>query len=228
MKHAARADGDAFPATRRTWIGDRLADGEAGRAEALRHVMSVYAGPLSVYYQGSSFRRLGDALDWVHAFFVERLARTGYLEKWLESGERLRRWLTLGFCFFMKDAFEKERRRAGFEPLDPALPSPEPGPAQAFERAYAARLVGLALAGGEERCRREGLEKHWAIFLEHRHDGVAYREIGARLGIEPVRAATMARTAAKRFREALEEFLQRDGVPREGMAAAVQELLEIA
>jgi DNA-directed RNA polymerase specialized sigma24 family protein len=227
VNQSAKVDRDVFPGTRRTWLGERMADGHAGRAEALRHVMSVYAVPLSVYYRGSSFRRLGDALDWVHAFFVERVARPSYLEQWLESGERLRRWLTLGFCFFLKDGYEKERLRSGFEPLDPALPSPEPGPMQAFERAYVCRLADLALAFGEARCRSENMEQHWAIFREHRHEGVPYRDIGARLGIDPVRAATMARTAAKRFRQALEELLLRDGLPRESLAMAMQELLEV-
>lgn len=220
-------DRDVFPATRRTWIAERLSEGDAGRSEVLQHVMSVYAKPLAVYFRGSSFNRLGEPLDWVHAFFANRLARQGYLEQWRESGDRLRRWLTLGFCFFLKDAFEKERRRSGWQPLDAsAMASPEPGPLRALESAYVARLTELALESAEAKCLEDGLELHWRVFQEHRVDGCPYREIAERLGVGPVRAATMARTAGKRFNAALQELLLRDGVPPEHLRGVMQELVE--
>ena len=43
------------------------------------------------------------------------------------------------------------------------------------------------------------------------------------LGIEPVRAATMARTAARRFKDALAELLVRDGVSPERVDDALAE-----
>ena len=216
-------DHDVFPPTCRTWIGDRLAGGDTGRGEILRHVMAAYAWPLEVYFKGSSFRRLGEPLDWVHAFLAEHVARPGYLEQWLASGSRLRRWLTLGFCFWLKDAWDKERRRTGYAPLDPALPAPEPGPDRACEQAFVSRLTQLALARARAACADAGMADHWAVFYEHRVNGVAYRELAVRRGIEPVRAATMARTAAKRFKDALAELLVRDGVMPGRVEAALAE-----
>jgi hypothetical protein len=217
-------DHDVFPPTRHTWIGERLADGAFGRSEILRHVMSAYAWPLEVYFRGSSFRRLGEPLDWVHTFLAEHVTRPGYLEEWLASGTRLRRWLTLGFCFWLKDSSDKERRRTGFLELPASLAAPEPGPDRSCEQAFVARLTQLALERAKAACADAGMADHWAVFYEHRVGGVGYRELAASRAIEPVRAATMARTAARRFKEALAELLVRDGVPPGRVDATIAEL----
>ncbi|MEY3020818.1 MAG: hypothetical protein RIS86_14, partial [Planctomycetota bacterium] len=49
-----------FPTTESTWIDDRLAEGDAGRAELHARVMSRYATPLRAYVLGSSLRSLDD------------------------------------------------------------------------------------------------------------------------------------------------------------------------
>ena len=51
---------DAFPATRMTWIRDRLDSGEEGRRDVTSHLMEVYAEPLRIYLLGSSFRSAGE------------------------------------------------------------------------------------------------------------------------------------------------------------------------
>src|SRR5882672_12709738 len=94
---------DVFPRTLGTWIGRKLQEGKAGRAEVNRHLMSVYAWPLQVYFRGSSDRWLGEPEDIVQGFFADRLDREEFLPGCQESGLRLRRWLMNGFCFYLKE-----------------------------------------------------------------------------------------------------------------------------
>ena len=84
---------DAFPQTLRTWIGARLVDGHAGRADVNRHLMTVYLRPLKIYFMGTSERWLGEPDDVVSGFFADRLARENFLDDWIASGVSLRRWL---------------------------------------------------------------------------------------------------------------------------------------
>ena len=51
-----RATSQVFPQTISTWIGMRMGEGSQGRDELNRHVMSVYAFPLRVYFLGTRDR----------------------------------------------------------------------------------------------------------------------------------------------------------------------------
>ena len=68
---------DVFPETIQTWIGEQQGRGSEGRAAINHHVMSVYAWPLTVYFQGCSDRWLGEPDEVIQGFFANRLAREG-------------------------------------------------------------------------------------------------------------------------------------------------------
>ncbi len=201
---------DAFPQTLRTWIGARLVDGHAGRAEVNRHLMTVYLRPLKIYFMGTSERWLGEPDDVVSGFFADRLARENFLDDWIASGLSLRRWLCNGFCFYLKELRRQKFRdgRAGELKDDPVTFSGDPE--QAMDRAFVAEVVRVALAQAREQCIADGLEDHWDVFEQHHCLGRAYQDIGAEMDIRPSRAAVMTRTATKRFREALRELIARD------------------
>jgi hypothetical protein len=87
---------DHFPTTQQTWILDRLAEGHGGSSALRSHLMEWYRGPLVAYARGSSLRTVAEPDEHVHGFFVSFLERPGALERWAESGTRLRRWMMNG------------------------------------------------------------------------------------------------------------------------------------
>lgn len=214
-----------FPTTRRTWLGDHLSDGDPGRATAMRHVMEVYAWPLQVYFRGTGWRSFGEPADVVHGFLADRLGQPGYLDSWQTSGKPLRRWLANGLCFYLREQVRAARQKSRAGDLPEGLPGDEPEPFEALERAFVLSITRLAMENAAERCRSEGLREHWHMFVRHHYDGASYRELASDTGVRPERAAVMVRTATKRFRAALRELLERDGVLPERVDAAISELV---
>jgi hypothetical protein len=58
--------------------------------------MTRYREPLLAYARGSTLRQLAEPDELVHGFFASFLGRPGSLERWAESGTRLRRWMMNG------------------------------------------------------------------------------------------------------------------------------------
>ncbi len=201
---------DLFPATRSTWIGDRLRHDQSGRAEVNRHVMTVYALPLRAYFLGTSERWLGDADDIVQGFFADRLARDDFFAAWQQSGMPLRRWLMNAFCFYLKEQRRRHRRdnRGSALGEDPIAFSGDPD--RAIDRAFVASLVQRAMDLTREGCEKDGMDDHWRVFEEHHCRARPYADIAEDLGIDAARAAVMSRTATRRFRMTLRELLARD------------------
>jgi DNA-directed RNA polymerase specialized sigma24 family protein len=221
---------DVFPKTLSTWIARQLETGDAGRAEVNRHVMAVYAFPLQIYFKGSSDRWLGEAEDVVHGFFADRLARRDFFADWQLSGLRLRRWLMNAFCFYLKELRRSRRKLAREEVLDetsrPGASPLEGDVAGELDRAFAVSVVRRALARTEEICRKKGLESHWGLFLKHYYEGRAYKDFAAARGLDEVRAATMVRTVAGKFRAALRETIARDGATESEINRELESLLD--
>jgi len=94
---------DHFPTTHQTWLSEHVG---VANDEVARHVMQRYFEPLRAYVKGSSLRNFGDSADLVNDFFAARLGDATYLERWIDSGLPLRRWL---------------------EPLQHPVPEPEAG-----------------------------------------------------------------------------------------------------
>ncbi|MEM7202257.1 MAG: hypothetical protein AAF628_18450 [Planctomycetota bacterium] len=213
-----------FPATRRTWLGDRLGDDD-GRHEAIRYVMEVYTWPLQVYFRGTRWRGAGEPADVVHGFLADRLAQPGYLDAWHNSDIPLHRWLANGLCFYLRERWRAAARETRVGELPAGLSSEDPGPLEALDRAFAISVARRAMEHAATSCRSEGLEHHWSLFVRHHYEGMPYRDLAVSSGVPPERAAVMVRTATKRFRAALRELLGRDGVPPERIEHAIVELL---
>jgi len=202
---------DVFPMTHMSWIGSRLRDGDAGRREVGRHLMSVYAEPLRVYYLGTRSRWLGEPDEVVDGFFADRLARPGFVAEWERSGMRLRRWLMNAFGFYLKELARRRRRDAVRDPGPGNEPGFEGDAERAIDRAFTVSVVRHALDETRRACEVERLEPHWRVFEAHFCRDVPYAAIGAELGVEPARCMVMARTVRSRFRAALCAALEADG-----------------
>lgn len=203
--------GDVFPATMNSWIDGRLLDGVRGRQEVNRHVMDVYAFPLKVYFMGTRDRWLGEPEDVVQGFFASRLSKGEFFQNWRASGLRLRHWLINGFCFYLKELRRAKKRAL---PNTSSYSDPEdddPGPRQAFDRAYIVSLVREALKRSQNVCELEGLGVHFEVFVRHFYQGQAYGDFAKDLGVDAARAAVMARTARSKFQATLRGMINQDG-----------------
>lgn len=201
---------DHFPATQVSWIGRQLDTGDTGRLEVNRHIMQVYAKPLTYYFLGSRERWLGEPEELVNGFFADRLGQPDFLEKWRGSGKRLRDWLKNAFCFYMRERIRARHRgtAGGVPPAEE--PATEDEAARAFDRALTQSMVRRALLAAEEQCAAEGLRKHWEVFERHQLLGQEYKSFARELGIEPARAVVMARTARNKFVAALRQVVAAD------------------
>jgi DNA-directed RNA polymerase specialized sigma24 family protein len=192
-----------------TWIGRKLDEGPEGLAELNRHVMEVYREPLMIYFKGSSYRWMGDAEDFVQGFFADRLHKQNYLAKWRESDLQLRRYLSVGFLFYLKEsqrAFLRENRASAL-PAEDQLVSDTGDPQVHFDRACAQALVAETIRKAEELCLEKQLGEHWRVFLLHWRDGVSYRDLAPNFGVTPQQAGGMASTGRRYFIRILREVI---------------------
>jgi hypothetical protein len=219
---------EAFPTTQQTWIGQTLVQGDRGRANVNRHVMEVYSWPLTVYYRGTRDRWLGEPDEIVQGFFADRLARSGFFTDWQRSRLPLRRWLINAFCFYLSEMRRRSKRDRSAQELGESAATTESDPGTTMDRAFVVSIVRAALSTAENRCKAEGLDAHWRIFMRHHHNGEAYQHIAADADIGPARAAVMCRTASRKFRSALRDMMARDGAPQHQIDREIQSLLEIS
>jgi len=223
---------DVFPTTLNTWIDLRLREGERGRAEINRHIMSVYAGPMRVYCLGLREPQLGEAEELVEGFFADRLARADYLQEWRTSGLRLRRWLMNGLIFYVKELRRERRKDARLQDLEALeLPAADDSAGRVeaeMDRAFAASVVREALRATREACAAKGLSPHFEIFHKRYYEGLSYADFTAGYGVDADRASEMARTAAGKFRAALRDILASDGARESEIDAEIQTLLEVS
>ncbi len=219
---------NAFPTTCHTWIGDRLRSAGEGRGEVNQHVMSVYAWPLTVYFRGTRDRWLGEPDEIVQGFFADRLAREHFFADWLQSGLPLRRWLMNAFCFYLNEVKRTgKRNRVEPGPTDEQADS-SATPEEMLDRAFVVSIVRKALQQTHERCAVQGLEHHWRVFVRHHYQSAGYQQISKEFGVDAPRAAVMARTAARKFREVLRDLLVRDGAAPDHVDNEIQTLLEVS
>lgn len=202
---------DVFPVTLTSWIDNQLGEGQRGRQEVNRYVMSVYDWPLQVYFMGTRDRWLGEPIDVVQGFFASRLSREDFFNAWHQSGLKLRQWLINAFCFYLKEMRRAKQRDARGAAQVEDAPGDDIGPAQAYQRAYIVSIVREALARTQEICEKEKLGAHWEVFLRHFYQGQSYSEMAPELDIDVSRAAVMARTARTKFQSTLRNMLTQGG-----------------
>ena len=218
---------DVFPTTMRTWIGNAMDRGEADRSDLNRHIMSVYAAPLRVYFLGTRLRWLGDPDEVVAGFFADRLPRDGFLRDWRRGEMRLRRWLMNAFSFYLSELRRRQIRDRRTEGELPDMPETSLPPEHLADRAFGESIVAEAIRLAEAHCAENGLNDHWGIFLRHTCDDVPYLALATDYGVSPARAAVMARTAGRHFRKALRASLVSDGAHEGDVDNEIRKLLEI-
>ena len=221
---------DHFPTTHATWLSDRVG---VANDEVARHVMERYFEPLRAYVKGSSLRNFGDSADLVNDFFAARLGDANYLERWLDSGLPLRRWLLNGLLLHVRNrAISESRRRArgdagvgGDVPASSDLagaPNSEPSALQALERAWAIGLVTEAHDRVRAGLLAEHRENWWECFRLHVLHGLPYADACPMAGVSQANGANIVRAVSKRLAAMLGELLSRDGVADEDIDAELE------
>jgi hypothetical protein len=222
---------DHFPTTHQTWILDRIAEGEPGAPTLRAHLMERYREPLLAYARGSTLRQLAEPDELVHGFFASFLGRPGSLERWAESGTRLRRWMMNGLVLhargLRRDA-SRNRETGGLD-LVAAHAAPEPTAEEAFESAWARSLLSDAATAVQAELVAEGRSAAWEVFSRHIIGGEPYASCCPPLGLTAADGRTATRMVSIRIRRTLRELLLQEGTPEDGIAAelrAIEGLLE--
>ncbi|TVQ54944.1 MAG: hypothetical protein EA377_04420 [Phycisphaerales bacterium] len=234
---AASPRKDRFPTTARSWIDGQLGRGAEGLAETNHHIMSMYGEPLKAYYNGSSFRSMGEPDDVIASFFADRLGRADFLDHWQASGRKLRHWLIVAFRYFLMEqratrSLPMERRqvsdtRATAEGnitggiVDDSARDAE----EIFHSEVARSLVRRAMVVAEQQCAADDLHVHWQIWARHTIDGCSFPDLSEEFDRPAVRLKVMSRTVSNRFRQVIRELLAWPGALPHQLDEEIRELM---
>lgn len=216
-----RSAGDVFPSTERSRFAEMLARDPEARKQAVREVLGQYAEPLQLYVRGSSLKSHGDSVDLVQGFLASRLSRERYLDDWIESGLRLRRWLINGLHLYAKE--ERRKSRSIDDPPDDD--DPPSGRVVAAEAAWARALLLEACEKVRRELERSGHARSWDIFRRHFIDDRPYRDLQTEFGMGPAAMAEASRRVSNLLREQVRLLLVRDGVEPEDIEAEILAML---
>ncbi|MCX5651360.1 MAG: hypothetical protein NTU45_08230 [Planctomycetota bacterium] len=206
---------DHFPTTQQTWLFDRLAEGHGGSSAIRDHLMTRYREPLLAYARGSTLRTVAEPDELVHSFFVAFFERPDAMQRWAESGTRLRRWMMNGLVLYARGIRRDAGRNRETVGLDAAaaatasLPSAE----EAFEAAWARSLLSDAATAVQAELVSEGRSAAWDLFARHIIDGRPYAECCPPLGYTVEDGRTVTRMVSIRIRRTLRELLLQEGTP---------------
>jgi hypothetical protein len=215
----ARPRAEHFPTTHlTTLLADLRAPTPAGATPAharLAHtIMARYAGPLEIYAKGSTLREIAEPAELVHGYFAHALADPGYFERYLASGLRLRRWLMNGLLLHARgvarDRARSVRREGAALEAATATPAAEPGPSDAYDRAWALALLSEACASVEASLLAEGRDRAWTVFRRHAIDGRSYLDLEREIGLGRQQMADLVRGVTRRLRARIVELLREE------------------
>lgn len=218
---------DHFPTTQHTWILDRLAEGERGAPTLREYLMERYREPLLVYARGSTLRHIAEPDELVHGFFAAFFSRANALERWAESGTRLRRWMMNGLVLHARGLRRDAARNRETGALEAAAgqATTDRDAEAAFDAAWARSLLSDAATAVQAELLREGRSAAWEVFARHIIDGRPYSECCPPLGYSVDEGRTVTRMVSIRIRRTLRELLLQEGTS-EGDIAAELRLLE--
>lgn len=210
---------DRFPTTHATTIVEATRAGDAALAAVAARILERYAQPLEAYAQGSSLREIAEPRELVHGFLVARFATPAstraYLEAWNASGLTLRRWMMNGLLLHVRGVV-RDAQRSREKPLAGAatefIASGDPGPSEAFERAWARAILAEACAQVEQALAAEGRDRAWRIFRLHALDGAAYRDLETEFALSRQQMADLVRGVTARLRARIRDLLDEEGL----------------
>jgi hypothetical protein len=141
---------------------------------------------------------------------------------------RLRRWLTNGFHFFLKELSrrlaEEAREGKGGRDLDPLDPFQAD---RVIDRTFAECVVEEARRKTRDALEAEGKGSHWRVLEGHYYENLSYRALAEEIGVTENHARTnMAPVARDRFRKILRELIARDGALESEIDEEIHSLLE--
>jgi DNA-directed RNA polymerase specialized sigma24 family protein len=199
---------DHFPSTHATWIDAQLTIAEDGDRAAAR---GDSAG------QG----RATNARDAIRRHVMERYAPalTAYV-----STPELRR---LGERDELVSGFFARTFEVDGSEIAESLQSAEPGPAAAFDRAWALALTNEAYRQVQADLVSRGRGVDDAVFRMHVVEGLTYAQVAARSGRTEAECLNTARRVSNALRAAVRDLLREEGVQESDMDAAVAEVLAI-
>jgi DNA-directed RNA polymerase specialized sigma24 family protein len=156
-----------------------------------------------------------------------------FFVRWRGSGLPLRRWLMNAMAFHCRGVMRDSRREAArtFEvdgsEIAESLQSAEPGPAAAFDRAWALALTNEASRPVQTDLVSRGRGEDDAVFRMHVVEGLTYAQVSVRSGRTEAECLTPARRVSNALRAAVRDLLREEGVQESDMDAAVAEVLAI-
>ena len=241
-KGGRMSETDHFPTTEQTWLLDRLAEGHGGSSARRDHIMTRYREPLLAYARGSSLRTVAEPDELVHGFFVAFFERPDGLERWAESGTRLRRWMMNGMGFYARGVV-RDRMRDRLRPFtdltgsaapssdststgaeEALLPADERTSEAAFEHAWAIAVLDAAHTQAHAELSNEDRLDEYDVFRRRVIEGEGYDTIGPSVGMSAQQCAGATRLVSQRMAAALREVLRAEGVRESEMDRTVQEV----
>lgn len=188
-------------------------------------IAELYLGPLTNAFRSNWGVPAHVVEDSVSALFANRALTRQYYERWQASGKRLRDYLWGGVVMELLAARRAARRggarRADVEAM---VDTRSENPADEYRRGVMKGMVWKALRVVEKRCEEEGKVLHWQLFRQYAEEEVSMRIVSERLGIPERKGEKLLVTMRRWFEKALEALLLEDGVKREDLPEAVEEI----
>jgi DNA-directed RNA polymerase specialized sigma24 family protein len=187
----------------------------------LGRLLQDYWNPIYAYLRRSG-QDTHAAAELTQAFITDVMIGRKLVERADPRRGRFRSYILNALRNFLVDAHRRAERRAresdGLD-LDaiPVEAEPHEGwaPDEAFDRHWAAVIVGRALEIVERSCHEDGMETHWSAFEQRILVPVrtgssppTVGEVARRLGeSEPSRVSSMIQVVKRRFRRAFREVV---------------------
>jgi DNA-directed RNA polymerase specialized sigma24 family protein len=129
----------------------------------------------------------------------------------------------------MRDSWREDARTSGVDTsvIADSVPADDPGPAAAFDRAWALALANEAYRHVQAELASQGRGDDDAVFRMHVVDGMTYAQVAASTGRTEAECLNTARRVSNALRAAIRDLLREEGVADRDMNAALGEVLAI-
>lgn len=245
MMKGINSGGGAFPTTDWGLLVDIRGGSPAKKQAALEILARRYWKPVFRFLQFSG-KEEESAKDLTQAFFAEWIETNSFAKADEQKG-RFRSFMLASLKRFAANEYRadqalKRRPAAGLLSLDELMDDPEIAfepadirtPDMAFDRAWAAEVVGRVLSHLEMECRNKGQEAHFDIFSKrliqpilHGVEAPAMAELAAGHGLTEKQGGNLLETAKRAYRRLLKEEVRLYAASDSEVSEEVRELFAI-